>query len=151
MKNTIITIIVLLVLLVVSLYGYEMIFKKPLIEAPRTNQEEPILPVLDIKEQYVDGVHTFAGTLSVPTPCHTILSDVVPFGEDAYQIQLSIIPPATEVACAQVISEKNYKVSFAGSENAIVTAIINGVEYELNRYPVPEGENIDTYELFIKG
>ncbi len=152
MKKTIITIVSLIVLLTLVLYGYEFIFKKPAITSPTIDQNEEIpLSALDIKEQRVNETYTFVGTIAVPTPCHNLVSKIEQVSVDAYQIQVTTTPPAPGVMCAQVITDKNFKVSFDAPENIEVTAFVDGVPYDLNRYVIPEGENIDTFELFIKG
>ncbi len=151
MKKTIITIVSLIVLLVVVLYGYEFIFKKPVIDPVADEAEMIPEQSLDVKVQYKDSRHTFVGTLSVPTPCHTLVSDVTMTAPGAYQIEVNTVAPVAGVMCAQVITDKDFKVSFEAPEDAIVTAFIDGVEYSLNRFMIPEGENIDTFELMIKG
>ncbi len=152
MKKTIITIVSLIVLLTVVLYGYEFIFKKPVITSPTIDQNEEIpLQALDVKEQYIDSEYTFVGRIPVPTPCHTLVSKVQPTAPGVFQIQVTITPPAQGIMCAQVVTDKDFKVSFDAPEGIEVTALLNGVVYDLNRFIIPEGENIDTFELFIKG
>lgn len=152
MKKTIITIVSLIVLLAVVLYGYEFIFKKPVIESPTIDQTEEFpQEALEVKEQYKDSKFTFVGTIPVPTPCHTLTSKVNMVAPGAYQIELTTVPPKEGIMCAQVITDKTFKVVFAAPEDALVTAIIDGVPYELNRFTIPDGENIDTFELMIKG
>jgi hypothetical protein len=53
--------------------------------------------------------------------------------------------------CAQVISQKQYKAAFQAPDNITVTVKINGVEYETNRFVIPNTEDIDTFKLEIKG
>lgn len=151
MKNKIITVVVLLILLLVSIFGYELIFKTPLVESP-VKEETSELPMstLDIKEQYQDGVYTFAGTIQVPTPCHLVESNVTTAGDNQYEININTVAPGEDVMCAQVITDKNYKVSFEAPEDAVIRAFVDGVEYELNRFEVPAGQDIDSFELFIK-
>ncbi len=152
MKNTIIPIIALLALLVVALYSYELVFNKPLITEQQPDAQDQLdMPMLDIKEQYSDGTLTFVGTVDLPDPCHSIESSVKQTGENIYEINLTTIRPSGSGGCISVIAPVDFKVSFTASPDAIVTAVFDGVKYKLNRFEVPPGENIDTYELFIKG
>ncbi len=151
MKNKIITIVALVVLLAVSIYGYEMVFKKPLVESPSQETEEVVMPTLDIKEQYDKGSYTYAGTIQVPTPCHTIGARAMSVGDNVYAINITVAAPATGVMCAQVITDKEYKVTFAAPMDAMVKAYINGVEYKINPFVVPAGQNIDDFDISIKG
>ncbi len=155
MKNKIITVVALIVLLAVVIYGYEMVFKKPLVESP-TNVEDMDTEMmrLDIKEQYDNGMYTFAGTIQTPTPCYEVIAEasVAPTNSeiDQYEINIYVTPPPSDVVCADVISNKDYKVSFEAPKDAEIKAFINGAEYELNRFEVPVGQDIDSFELFIK-
>jgi len=152
MKNTIITIISLVVLLAVIAFGYELIFNKPIIEAPKTEQnEDAYLPAVEVKEQYKDGAYTFVGTVQVPSTCHTLASRANTIAEGKYQIEVVTVAPEAGVVCAQVVTDKSYKVSFQGPEVIEVTALINGVSYDVNRFVVPADQNIDTFQLEIKG
>lgn len=152
MKKTIITIISLLVVLLVVLYGYEFIFKKPIIESPTVSENtELYVPTTELKEQYKDSVYTFVGSIQVPTPCHTVQSKVNVIADNTYQIEVTTVPPSADTVCAQVITDKTYKVSFGAGKNITVTARINGIEYKTNRFVIPLDQNIDTFNLEIKG
>lgn len=152
MKKTIIVIALLLITLGILVYGYEFMFKKPITESPTIseNSESPML-TKEIKEQYKDSVYTFVGTEQLPTPCHTLKSKINLVSEGIYQIEVTTVAPPPETICAQVVTEKSYKVSFKAGEKITVTALINGIEYKLNRFVIPLDKNIDTFDLKIKG
>lgn len=152
MKKTIITIISLLVVLLVFLYGYEFVFKKPIIESPTISKDTDLyVPTTELKEQYKDSVYTFVGNIQVPTPCHTIQSKVNVIADSTYQIEVITVPPVAGTICAEVITNKTYKVSFEAGKNITVTSRINGIEYKTNRFVIPLDKNIDTFNLEIKG
>lgn len=151
MKNKIITVVLLLILLVVSVYGYEMIFKKPLVESP--SQESTVgalVDTLDVKTQYVDGMLTIAGTIQTPTPCHTVSTEVAQTGPESFDLTLTTSIPQG-IICAQVISNKDFKVTFEAPATSTVKAAIDGLEYKLNMFEVPAGQDIDAFDLYIKG
>ena len=151
MKKTIITVVALLVILSVVVYGYEFIFKKPVIESPTTQESSTSTTQVEIKEQHKDAQYTFAGEIELPTPCHIIKTQVNKLSETEYQIQIDTIAPAQDVMCAQVITPKPYKVSFESANEVTITALIDGVLYETNRFLISNDENIDTFKLEIKG
>lgn len=152
MKKTIIVIITLAALLFVLLYVSEKIFNKTIVEQLNSPlQEEAVLPILDIKEEYKNSTYTFAGEIDLPTPCHKIETKVNKISDVMYEIEVNTIEPSPDQGCVQVITPQKYKVSFEGPESVLVYAKIDDRVYELNRFVIPEGENIDTFELFIKG
>ena len=53
--------------------------------------------------------------------------------------------------CAQVITDQRFSVSFDASEEARISAKLEGRQVELNLIPAAEGETPDDFELFIKG
>ena len=151
MKKIIITIVALLAILSILIYGYEFIFKKPIIESPTITPQDNVTETIEIKEQYKNSVYTFAGSIDLPTPCHSITEKVNQISESKYEIEINIIAPDQDTMCAQVITPKTYKVSFTAGPDIIITAKINGVTYELNRFLIPNDQNIDTFKLEIKG
>lgn len=152
MKKIIITFTALLVLLIVFLFVSENIFNKTIVDQLNTPlQEEAILPIVDIKEQYKDSNYTFVGSIDLPTPCHTVEANVNQITDVMFEIIVNTIEPKEDVMCAQVITPRQYSVSFEGPETVLVYANINGVIHELSRFVVPEGEDINAFELYIKG
>lgn len=152
MKKTILTIISLLIVLSVLIYGYEFIFKKPVIESPTI--EEPadnFLSALELKEQYKNSTYTFVGSIQLPTPCHSLTNKVNKISETEYQIQLTTVPPQKDQVCAQVLTDKSFKVSFQAAANIKVTVLLDGVVYQVNRFVIPNDQNIDTFQLEVKG
>lgn len=152
MKKTIIGIVSLLVVLIALVYSYEFIFKKPIIESPTVEQQEELQnQKIEIKEQYKDSIYTFAGVLDLPTPCHSFSIETNKISDSKYQIVLNTINPKEDIVCAQVVTPKPYKTSFRAPENIEVTVLIDGVEYQTNRFVIPSNEDIDTFKLEIKG
>lgn len=152
MKKTIITVVSLLIVLLVLIYGYEFTFNKPLLESPIISEEvESYVPTIEVKEQYKDSVYTFVGDIQVPTPCHSLKSKVTMISETLYQIEVTTISPSSDTICAQVLTDKSYKVSFEAEQDIVVTVLIDGVEYRTNRFLIPLDQNIETFNLEIKG
>ncbi len=153
MKNTIIGIVSLLILLVVCFYGYEFVFKKPLVESPTETQEDLFAPVMDVKMQTKDGMYTFVGEVELPTPCHTIDASISPSNSSTYGIMVKTVSPKEGVMCAQVMTTRAFKAStpIVAGEQPTFKLFIDGTEYKMNAFEIPEDANIDTYKLQIKG
>lgn len=153
MKNTIIAIVSLLILLVVCFYGYEFVFKKPLVESPTDTQQDLFAPTMDVKMQRKDNVVTIVGELELPTPCHTLDASVSPSNTSTYGIMVKTISPKEGVVCAQVVTPRTFKVStaVAAGEEPTFKLFVDGTEYKLNVFEIPADANIDTYQLQIKG
>lgn len=151
-KQMIITLVALSVALFTVLFASEKIFNKTIIpDMTPSSEQEAILPIMDIKEQYVAPTYTFVGSIDVPTPCHTLNAKVNQISDVMFEIEVNTISPGDDVMCAQVISTQQFSVSFDAPKDILVYAKINGEIYELSRFVIPEGENINNYDLFIKG
>ncbi len=152
MKKTFFIVVGFLIILSIIIYSYEFIVKKPDITAPTIDQvDEVFLPMIEVKEQQKDSTYTFVGDIPVPTPCHEIKSKVNKILEKEYQIEILVIPPKPGVMCAQVETQKTFKVSFQAQPDINITAMVSGIKYELNRFLLSNEENIDTFKLEIKG
>ncbi len=107
---------------------------------------------IDTKHQYKDGKHIYFGYLEVPSPCYT------------HNVEIKKLPEITEIAitysedksndskvCAQVITQKTFKVSFEGRIDEDIIATLNGETVNLNQFEIDLDENIDNADIFIKG
>ena len=103
------------------------------------------------KHQYEDGTHIVAGEIEVPTPCHLLETDVVIRESFPEQVTVQFEVSTLAEACAQVITPARFKVEFNASENARISGTLNGKPVILNLIEVDSGEDLDEFELFIKG
>lgn len=99
------------------------------------------------KYQYKDGQHIFVGNLKLPTPCHTYNAEVVQ-KDGAAEIRVTTEEGGV---CVQQITERLFKVSFEGEQGDNIFATLNGETVNLNIFEIPEDEDIDDIEIFIKG
>lgn len=150
MKKIIITLVVLSAFLFVFLFVSEKMFNKTIVDTNNPSQDI-VLPIMDIKEQYKGSTYTFAGTIDLPTPCHQLDTKVNQISDAVFEIEMNIVAPAQDIMCAQVIAPTPYNVSFEGPSDILIYAKLDGEIYELSRFVIPEGEDINTFELFIKG
>lgn len=106
---------------------------------------------LTAMHQYKDGIHTIAGTLEVPTPCHRLATEPFFVGTEREAVEIRFTTSTQDEMCAQVITEARYKTAFEGPENIRITGALDGEQINLNLVPVPQGQDLDTFEVFLKG
>lgn len=106
--------------------------------------------LITAKHEYKDGIHSIAGEVGLPTPCHILMtgSEVKNNGLEAV---LTFESSTKADMCAQVITPARFKIDFEATEDAVISALWNGKKAELNLIPVGEGETLDEFEMFIKG
>ena len=138
---------VLLLLVIISV----LVLKANKVESPTQDVEQDVLAIfdrtIDIKHQYKDGKHIFAGVLEVPTPCHQVILSVLP-GEIT---ELNFETRDSGEVCAQVISDTNFYAEFVGPEDQLFIANLNGEPVNLNRFEVDADLDINTVDIFNKG
>ncbi len=125
-------------------------------EEPLPAAETPLKApdkIITAKHQFKDDVHTIVGEIDMPTPCHLLNWDDVVISQsfpEQVMINFKSIYKSEE-ACAQVITPQRFKVTFKASQNAVISATLDGKKIILNLIEVLNGEDIDNFELFIKG
>jgi hypothetical protein len=113
-------------------------------------QQEEQRPSVTIntKYQYKDGKHVFVGLVELPTPCHTIKTKTTKEGD---QTILDITTESNVEICAQVVTTKEFRITFSGNSEDSIIAKLNGELVNLNIYEVGPQQNIDEVEIFSKG
>ena len=107
--------------------------------------------VVTAKHAYTNGVHTVAGEVPLPTPCH-ILDAVANVSADKKTVVVALTSSVkTDEVCAQVITPARFKVTAKAAKDAHISATLNGQEITLNLIEAGAGENLDNFELYIKG
>lgn len=157
-KRTIILIITVFVLIVAGMFTFAYLKKTELAEptAMPTNVEEIETPYasitrIDAKHFFINGKHTFVGSVEVPTPCDllTAESEVRESMPEQVELKFSIINNSEN--CVQAITDMRFKVEANASKEAVITASFMGRKVELNLIPAQSGETPDEFELYIKG
>lgn len=157
-KRTIILIITVFVLIVIGMFTFAYLKKTELNEpTPAPIQLEDIktpyesITRIDAKHFFIDGKHTFVGSVEVPTPCDllTAKSEVRESMPEQVELKFSVINNAEN--CVQAITDMRFKVEAMASKDAVITASFMGRPVELNLIPAQSGETPDEFELFIKG
>lgn len=103
------------------------------IEAPAEPRfEEPTQADTQVlKHQFSNGVHTYSGSMTLPTPCHTLEHTylVAESFPEQISIEFSVNAPDPDVMCIQVVQDAEFTVEVQASEQAKLSAVRkNGVE-----------------------
>lgn len=106
--------------------------------------------VITAKHAYRAGEHIVAGELPLPTPCHILETGITATTTTFAIIGFSSSVKSGEV-CAQVITPARFKVRWKGEASARLSATLNGVPVTLNLIPAGPNEDLDNFELYIKG
>jgi len=155
-----IAIVVVLLLIVAGMFVFAYLKKSELdtTPAPLPAVEEPpvagpydYIDRIDAKHFFIDGTHTLVGEVSFPTPCDLLDWKVFIAESFPEQVRIDFSVINNSDACAQVVTNQRFSVSFDASENATISARLEGKNISLNIIPAGEGETPDEFELFIKG
>ncbi len=157
-QKTIIISVVVFLVVVLGMFGYAQYKKSTLQQEQPTNEETPQEEVayasitrINAKHFFIDGVHTFAGEIPMPTPCELLEADARIAESFPEQITLDFNVINSADFCAQQITNQRFKVSATASEDATIRATFMGREVELNLIPPAEGETPDDFEIYVKG
>ncbi len=115
------------------------------------NIDVPTRATVTAKHAFLDGAHTVAGEIPLPTPCHILESSALTSGDKkSVLITLSSSIKAGDI-CAEVITPARFKVSAKADKSAVISATLNGQPVTLNLIEAGPNENLDNFELYIKG
>ncbi len=154
-KRTIILIVTLFILIVIGMFIYTSIKKSEISQVPIPEipvvKEDPLGTHIDAKHFYIDGVHTFVGEMTMPTPCD--LLEVNSEIQESYpeQIKLHFTVINNSKTCEKIPTNQRFMVSATASSDAKATATYLGKPAELNLIPAGAGETPDEFEIYIKG
>jgi len=148
----------LFVLIIVGMFAFAYLKKAEVAEQTQDEVQMPEEEVayasitrIDAKHFYIDGVHTLAGEIAMPTPCDLLEANARVAESFPEQITIEFNVINTAEFCAEVVTLQRFKVSATASENATFKATFMGREVELNLVPPAEGETPENFELYIKG
>lgn len=107
--------------------------------------------VITAKHAYRNGEHIIAGELPLPTPCDILETSAVT-GSDKKTVLFQFVSSVKSgEVCAQMITPARFKISAVSDKNAKLTATLNNQVVTLNLIEAGPTENLDDFELYIKG
>jgi hypothetical protein len=107
--------------------------------------------VVQVKHQFKNGQHTYVGSIDLPNACYRLDSDIQTIANtDSAKINLSTYTNNEEM-CAQVVTSRSFRLTLDDTRKLVVTGMLNGKPMELNIFEVPADQDIDAFEINIKG
>ncbi len=107
--------------------------------------------VITAKHAYKAGKHIVAGEVPLPTPCDLLETTAIASADKKSVIVRFVSSVKTGEVCAQTITPARFKVSVAADKSAKITATFNGQPVTLNLIEAGPNDNLDNFELYIKG
>ena len=83
--------------------------------------------VIRVDHYFENDTHIYKGILTVPTPCHEILSQVTVMESYPEQVTIDLKEQGASNFCAQVITQTPFEISFKASKDTLVSVRLNGV------------------------
>jgi hypothetical protein len=157
-RNVLVTLVVLAlillgVILVVSRHGNNDSDKTPLDNASSTT-DNGLTMLINAKHQYNADTseHVVAGEVEMPTACDLLSTDVtVDDSTDPDTVTLIFTTTNSGEECAQTVTTERFKETFTAPEDATINATFNGQPVELNLVPADPGEDLNNFEIYLKG
>jgi hypothetical protein len=114
-------------------------------------QQQDALPTqtINLKHQYKDGTHIFMGIVETPTPCYNVTAVILP--GDVAEIKITTKEQEGVEMCAQVVTEKTFKVTHVAAEDAPFLATVNDEPVNINQFDIDADVDIEKVEIMIKG
>jgi hypothetical protein len=115
-----------------------------------TSSQQAEEQILTAKHQYQNGVHTIAGKVEVPTPCHRLVTESFFTKTEPVGVEVRFSTLLEGGECPSQPFEVPFTVTFEAPENVAITGVWNGTPIRLNLIPLKVGETLED-ELYIKG
>lgn len=141
--------IIVLVLLAILVISTVIIKSKKDNSAEETSQvdKEIFEKTIDLKHQYKDGKHIFAGVMEIPSACHSLNLNVTP--GDIAELNFSIEDSGGD--CTLETKNGNFYVEFEGPADQLFVGKLNGENVNLNTFEVDADLDINEVNIFLKG
>lgn len=117
---------------------------------PPTTQDDYV-QMVNVKHQFKDGRHVYVGEIDLPTPCHNLTSGYSKDANSTTAYTLVFTSVSTADMCAQVVTSKPFKVSFEAMPQIVISGTLNGKKLRLNLFEVPANQDLNSFNINIKG
>ncbi len=119
--------------------------------APADSQPMAQKIVITAKHAYRTGEHIIVGEIPLPTQCHILESKGIA-SADKKQVFFEFISTIkTGEVCAQSITPARFRVNVKADKPARLSATLNGQEVTLNLIEAGPNEDLENFELYLKG
>lgn len=107
--------------------------------------------VVTAKHAFRNSLHTVAGEVPLPTPCHVLDAKTVVSADKKSVILQLVSSIKSGESCPPNVTPARFKVTAKADKSANITAIYNGKDVALNLIEAEANEDLDNFELYIKG
>lgn len=110
--------------------------------------DETISPppqTVTVRHQYSDseGEHRYSGSVNVPTPCHSLVSQaIVRLELEPDEVMLNLTTSTDTEECEQKVTLKIFLIAFKADARALVAATLNGKNILLDTIEVEKNESV---------
>lgn len=124
-KNLIIGVIIIIALAIAAgvYYSWPKPSPEPVSTTGTTEQQaiDTATQSILVKHSYANGIHTYTGSVQVPSPCYEITAKAIVLQSFPEQVHITIytIPPAQDSVCEKMIRDKQFTVSYKASETTL--------------------------------
>lgn len=132
------------ILAVLAAGGITLYVSQKQAASPVDNNKLGDMRVIRVDHYFENGTHTYKGILTVPTPCHEILSQVTVMESYPEQVTIDLKEQGASNFCAQVITQTPFEVSFKASKDARISVKLNGSGAS---FKVTEKSSINTEDI----
>lgn len=105
---------------------------------------------VQVKHQYKDGERVYAGSIDLPDACYQLDSHIETVTDNLAVLYFNT-SRNTEEMCAQTVTSRNFRLTLGTPMNTSVRGMLNGKSVDLNIFEVPANQDIDLFEINIKG
>ncbi len=155
MQKMLISVIVILVVLTVGYWWYSGRQQEKGTEGDTASSTIPVSEqdIVTVKHAYKDGSHIIVGSLMLPTSCEELSWNTLVAKSIPEQVAINFTTKTQEgtSVCAQVVTARSFKVTVKASEQARFSAALNETPLRLNIIEAGEGEDLENFEINIKG
>ena len=81
---------------------------------------------LTVNHYFDNGSHTIEGTITLPTPCHSLTTEALLAEPYPEQVTITFATAPGAGICTQVLADKFFRVTFNASKDALIKATLNG-------------------------
>ena len=113
--------------------------------------QDEYVQMVNVKHQYKNGRHVYVGEIDLPTPCHSLASSYNKDANNTTGYTLVFTSTSSSEMCAQVVTSKPFKLSFEAVKSILLSATLNGKKLRLNLFEVPDNQDLDSFNVNIKG
>lgn len=114
------------ILAVLAAGGITLYVSQTKIISPVNSGTPGDMRVIRVDHYFENDTHIYKGILTVPTPCHELISQVTVMESYPEQVTIDLKEQGASNFCAQVITQTPFEVSFKASKDARISVRLNG-------------------------